>query len=588
MAYQVLARKWRPQRFDDVIGQQAVTRTLRNALASGRIAQAFVFAGQRGSGKTTTARILARALNCVKGPTADPCGVCDACLEIAQGRDIDVLEIDAASHTGIDTIREVVIDNLAFAPVRNRYKVFIIDEVHQLSGSSFNALLKSIEEPPPHVVFMMATTELHKIPDTILSRSQVFEFRTIPTALITLQLKKIMTAEGLQAEDAALALIARAAEGSMRDAQSALDQVIAFAGNTITAEDVSTVLGLVGRDLLFNLVGAVVAEDAPAAFALADRAVASGHDLRLVVRELTRVVRDLMIVSVDPSRAGDGELAEGERERLTELASRFSREDLMRAFDLLANAEQEIRTASHPRYQFEMLLLKWMHTRKLVPLTELLASGGGGNKSQIPNSKPQIPNAKSQIPNPKPQVPSKPVASAVAAKATTPVKTAPASPALDPGSRTPDPGANLKDKFLAEIRSGKATLYNTVVAQAQRIDVTGDRITFVFGPAQSMLRGWLDQQKPWLDAAAERIAGRKIAVTSEMAPAATAPAASANPEASSPARGASRIPDPGSPIPDPGEASEKRRDLKAEAMSSSTVQAMLEVFPAEIRDVEEM
>jgi len=589
MTYQVLARKWRPQRFDDVIGQQAVTRTLRNALASGRIAQAFVFAGQRGSGKTTTARILARALNCVKGPTADPCGVCDACLEIAQGRDIDVLEIDAASHTGIDTIREVVIDNLAFAPVRNRYKVFIIDEVHQLSGSSFNALLKSIEEPPPHVVFMMATTELHKIPDTILSRSQVFEFRTIPTALITLQLKKIMTAEGLQAEDAALALIARAAEGSMRDAQSALDQVIAFAGNTITAEDVSTVLGLVGRDLLFNLVGAVVAEDAPAAFALADRAVASGHDLRLVVRELTRVVRDLMIVSVDPSRAGDGELAEGERERLTELASRFSREDLMRAFDLLANAEQEIRTASHPRYQFEMLLLKWMHTRKLVPLTELLASGGGGNKSQIPN--------------PKSQIPAKAAGPAVTPRPTTTAKAAPSpSPALDPGSRTPDPGsripdpgANLKDKFLAEIRSGKATLYNTVVAQAQRIDVTGDRITFVFGPAQSMLRGWLDQQKPWLDAAAERIAGRKIAVTSEMAPAATAPAASANPEASSPARGASRIPDPGSPIPDPGspipdpgDASEKRRDLKAEAMSSSTVQAMLEVFPAEIRDVEEM
>ena len=203
-----------------------------------------------------------------------------ACLEIAQGRDIDVLEIDAASHTGIDTIREVIIDNLAFAPVRNRYKVFIIDEVHQLSGSSFNALLKSIEEPPPHVVFMMATTELHKIPDTILSRSQVFEFRTIPTALITAQLKKIVMAEGLQAEDAALSLIARAAEGSMRDAQSALDQVIAFAGNTIAAEDVSTVLGLVGRDLLFDLVDAVVAENAPAGFALADRAVASGHDLQ--------------------------------------------------------------------------------------------------------------------------------------------------------------------------------------------------------------------------------------------------------------------------------------------------------------------
>jgi DNA polymerase III subunit gamma/tau len=554
MSYQVLARKWRPQRFDDVIGQQAVTRTLRNAIASGRIAQAFVFAGQRGSGKTTTARILARALNCVKGPTADPCGVCDACLEIAQGRDIDVLEIDAASHTGIDTIREVIIDTLAFAPVRNRYKVFIIDEVHQLSGSSFNALLKSIEEPPRHVVFMMATTELHKIPDTILSRSQVFEFRTIPTALITAQLKKIVAAEGFQAEDAALSLIARAAEGSMRDAQSALDQVIAFAGTTITVEDVSTVLGLVGRDLLFDLVDAIVAEDAPAAFALADRAVASGHDLRLVVRELTRVVRDLMIVSVDPSRAGDGELAEGERERLTQLASRFSREDLMRAFDLLANAEQEIRTASHPRYQFEMLLLKWMHTRKLVPLTDLLAG-------------------KSQIPNPKTQIPSRAAVSvAPAARAAAPVKTAPVS---NPESRIPNPDSgNLKDKLLAEIRSGKATFYNTVVAQAQRIDVNADRIAFVFGPAQSTLRQWFDQQKTWLDAAAERVAGRKIAVTSELTSATTpAGAGVSNPE---------------SRIPNPDETAEKKRDLKAEAMASSTVQAMLEVFPAEIRDVEEM
>src|SRR6185436_18366879 len=218
-----------------------------------------------------------------------------------------------------------------------------------LSTPSFNALLKSIEEPPPHVVFMMATTELHKIPDTILSRSQVYEFRTIPTPLIVAQLRKIVDVEGIQADEASLSLIAR-------------DQVIAFAGNAVTGEDVSTVLGLVGRDLLFDLIDAVVAEDGPAAFSLADRAVEAGHDLRLVLRELARVVRDLMIVSVDPSRAGDGDFVEGERERLIALASRFSREDLMRAFDLLSVAEQDIRTSSHPRYQFEMLLLKWMHT----------------------------------------------------------------------------------------------------------------------------------------------------------------------------------------------------------------------------------
>src|SRR5688572_18904368 len=383
MAYQVLARKWRPQKFDDVVGQAAVTRTLRNAIASSRIAHAFVFAGQRGSGKTTTARILARALNCINGPTVDPCGECDACVEIAQGRDMDVLEIDAASHTGIDNIREVVISGLSISPVRDRYKVFIIDEVHQLSPASFNALLKSIEEPPAHVLFIMATTELHKIPDTILSRSQVFEFRAFPTKVIADHLKRMVKEEGIEVPDAALALIARAAEGSMRDAQSALDQVMAFAGQTITVDDVATVLGLVGRDLLFEVIEAVIAEDGPRAFAATDRAVESGHDLRLIIRELTKVVRDMMMVAVDPARAGEGDLAEGEIERLTALAKQFSREDLMRAFDLLAKAEQDIRTASHPRYHIEMLLLRWMHLRKLVPLIELLEGGGAPTRSPL-------------------------------------------------------------------------------------------------------------------------------------------------------------------------------------------------------------
>src|SRR4051794_17090995 len=269
MAYQVIARKWRPQKFDDVVGQQAVTRTLRNALSSGRLAQAFVFAGPRGVGKTTTARILARALNCVSGPTADPCGVCDACVEIAEGRDMDVLEIDAATHTGIDNVREVIVSGLSIRPVRNRYKVFLIDEVHQLSISSFNALLKSLEEPPPHVIFMMATTELEKIPETVLSRAQVYEFRTISTKAIAEQLRTIVDAEGIGVDDEALQLIARDADGSMRDAQSKLDQVIAFTGNTITTEDIGTVLGLVGRDLLLSTLQAVADEDAVAAFSLA-------------------------------------------------------------------------------------------------------------------------------------------------------------------------------------------------------------------------------------------------------------------------------------------------------------------------------
>src|SRR6478609_2057539 len=322
MAFQVLARKWRPQRFDDVIGQRGVTQTLRNAIAAKRIAQSFVFSGPRGVGKTTTARILARGLNCIQGPTAEPCGDCEACVEIAQSRDMDVIEIDAATNTQVDKVRAVIIEGLGMAPVRDRYKIFIIDEVHRLSGSSFDALLKSIEEPPPHVVFMMATTEIEKVPPTIQSRSQVFELKTIGVKQIADQLRAIAAAEGIQIDDAALMLIARAGDGSMRDAQSAFDQVIAFAGTTIGADDVSNVLGLVRRDLLFDIADAVAQEDGSRAFELAGRAVESGYDLRLVVRELARLTRDVLVVRIDPSRVTDSELAaEGERDRLKDLAS---------------------------------------------------------------------------------------------------------------------------------------------------------------------------------------------------------------------------------------------------------------------------
>src|SRR4029079_4981928 len=309
--------------------------------------------------------------NCENGPARDPCGTCEACVEIAEGRDIDVLEIDAATHTGIDNIREVIISGLGIMPVRNRYKVFIIDEVHQLSAASFNSLLKSIEEPPPHVVFMMATTELDKIPETVLSRSQVYEFRTISTKSIADKLRQIVDQEGIAVGDESLQLIARDAEGSMRDAESKLDQVIAFTGTTITGEDVATVLGLVGRDLLLDAVEAVANDDPRAVFALAGRASEMGYDLRAVCRELARVVRDLLVLSVDPSRIEDPEIAaQAERERLLALVSRFSREDLLRAFDLLTRAEADIRGAAQPRYHLEMALLRWIHLRKLVAIED--------------------------------------------------------------------------------------------------------------------------------------------------------------------------------------------------------------------------
>ena len=567
MSYQVIARKWRPQRFDDVVGQQAVTRTLKIALSSGRLAQAFVFAGPRGVGKTTTARILARALSCVKGPTAEPCGTCDACVEIAEGRDIDVLEIDAATHTQVDNVREVIIAGLAIMPVRNRYKVFIIDEVHQLSSSSFNALLKSIEEPPPHVVFMMATTELHKIPETVLSRSQVYELRTISTRAIAAQLRKIADAEGIEVADASLQLIARDADGSMRDAQSKLDQVIAFTGKKVTVEDASTVLGLVGRDLVLDAVQAVAEEDARSAFVLAARAAELGYDLRRVCAELSRAVRDLLVLSVDPSRADDPEIAaEGEKERLTDLAGRFSREDLLRAFDLLTRTEADIRAAVQPRYHFEMALLRWIYLRKLVPIEELIAgvASGGSARPAAPAGAPRasVPAAAPRPPLLQRPGPERP--------APAPVKTVPsqAMAAQMPGG--PAQGANVKSAFLAEIKRSKAVFYNTVVAQAQAIDFGSERVTFTFSPAQRTLREMFEQNRGWLETLARQLGGPGITLAS----------ASIDP---------SPVPAPlPSTSPVEASASDKKASLREQALADAGVQALLDVFPAEIRDVEEI
>jgi DNA polymerase III subunit gamma/tau len=566
MSYQVIARKWRPQRFDDVIGQQAVTRTLKNALSSRRLAQAFVFAGPRGVGKTTTARILARALNCVKGPTAEPCGVCEACVEIAEGRDIDVLEIDAATHTGVDNVREVIIAGLGIMPVRNRYKVFIIDEVHQLSTPSFNALLKSIEEPPPHVVFMMATTELDKIPETVLSRSQVYEFRTIGTKAIAEQLRKIVDAEGITVGEESLLLIARDADGSMRDGQSKLDQVIAFTGNTIAVEDVSTVLGLVGRDLLLNVLSAVADEDAVAAFSLAGSAVEMGYDLRLVCRELSRVVRDLLVLSVDPSRAHDPEIAaDGERDRLVALAARYSREDLLRAFDVLTRAEAEIRTAAQPRYHLEMALLRWIYLRKLTPIEELIQSAGSGTPA--PRAAPSRPAGTLPAAAPTPRsVSSVQKPSPVGARGSAPSQAPATPPAASAAPSVPagDPAA-LKDALLSEIRKSHPVLYNTVIVQAQRMEMAPDRIVLTFAAAQK-IGPTFDKYRPVIEALATRLAGRKISVASDTAAADS----------------------PGEPAGSRSGEADRKSALKEEALADAGVQALLEVFPAEIRDVEEM
>src|SRR5882724_7401283 len=276
MAYQVIARKWRPQKFEDVTGQEAITRTLQNAIEQQRLHHAYLCSGARGVGKTTTARLFAKALNCIKGPTAEPCNECSSCVEIAAGNAIDVLVIDAASNTGIDTVRDVIISTLAIGPARDKYKVFIIDEVHMLSTASFNALLKTLEEPPGHVIFIMATTELHKVPETILSRCQQFDFRTIPAQKIFNRLKLIAVAEEIAISDTAMNLIVRAGEGSMRDAQSAFDQVISFAGKDIKDAYVTSALGIIGSQTLNGFVQAIADRDVKAVISLVDVLVSRG------------------------------------------------------------------------------------------------------------------------------------------------------------------------------------------------------------------------------------------------------------------------------------------------------------------------
>jgi len=378
MSYQVIARKWRPQTFEEVTGQELITQTLKNAIEHDRLHHAYLFSGARGVGKTTTARLLAKALNCHKteGPTTHPCRIddpnaCVSCIEIAESRSMDVLEIDAASNTGIDNVREVIIEGINVIPARDRYKVFIIDEVHQLSKAAFNALLKTLEEPPPRVVFIMATTELHKVPDTISSRTQQFEFRTIPLAKIYDRLRLIAEAEKIDIVDDALKEIARSGDGSMRDAQSNFDQVISFAGDRIEAKDVASALGLASIDTLTRVLDAIAEKRPSGVLSIVDELSSTGQDYRNFCRDLLGLFRDLLVTRV----GGDASLSETSMLSPAELKERsetFAESDLVRFFHSLAETETQLRDAAQPRFMLEIGLVKLIEMRRLASIESIL------------------------------------------------------------------------------------------------------------------------------------------------------------------------------------------------------------------------
>jgi DNA polymerase-3 subunit gamma/tau len=371
-SYQVIARKWRPQTFADLVGQAHVTETLQNAIRNHRVAHAYIFSGARGVGKTTAARILARALNCVNGPTPEPCGVCDACKEIAAGTSLDVIEIDAASNRGIDQIRELR-EMVRYAPAAARSKVVILDEAHMLTGEASNALLKTLEEPPDRVIFVMATTEPENLVDTIRSRSQHFHFRALTFAEISGRLQEIAQKEDLKVEPGALAVIARMAEGSLRDALSLLEQARAFCGDTIPDKDVRELLGVVPEDALEELVGAIASGSADRALGLVHTFQKEGRNLQHFCREAIRHMRNLLIARVCGADSDLIAATPDQRPALERAAAQFSEEDLTRFFQILLQTDDDLRRKPDPRVHLEMGLLRLINASRLAPLEELLA-----------------------------------------------------------------------------------------------------------------------------------------------------------------------------------------------------------------------
>jgi len=370
MSYTVLARKWRPMVFPDVIAQEHVTKTLENAISMNRVAHAYLFTGPRGVGKTTTARIFAKSLNCEKGPTITPCNVCSSCVEINESRSLDVLEMDGASNRGIDEVRNIR-ENVRYVPTKGKWKIYIIDEVHMLTGEAFNALLKTLEEPPSHVIFIFATTAPHKIPATILSRCQRFDFKRIPTEKVIQQLKKICFKEKIEISEDSLLLIAKKADGSMRDAQSLLDQAISFAGEKIEFEQIKDLLGIIEEDIYFDVADAILRKDIAKAYNLSEKILLKGYDPDEFMVGLIEFFRNLLIVKATNSTKLI-ESTEELKKRYDDVSGAFSEEDILRLLNIASEYEFQLKRSIHPMIKLDVALIKMVKLDSSVNIQDLL------------------------------------------------------------------------------------------------------------------------------------------------------------------------------------------------------------------------
>ena len=530
MSHLALARKYRPRTFDEIVGQQQVVRTLVNALDAGRTAHAYLFAGVRGTGKTTAARILARALNCASGekPTSRPCGECAPCVEMLAGSDLDLHEIDAASHTGVDKVRELI-EGMRYAPVRDRYKVFIVDEVHMLSNAAFNALLKTLEEPPPYVVFILATTELHKIPATILSRCQQFPFRRLDTVEIAERLASVCDSEKVPAERAALDLVAEAGGGSMRDALSILDQAIVFGGGKVDLAEVEPMLGRIDRRAGSRLLEVALGGSAKDVVLAVKEVGDSGSDLRTAYRELVRGARALMLLRAAPDLPDLVFTAE-ERAKADRLVAERSYEELLRLYDHLLREDGFVRRADDPRLAVELVLLRARELPRLRPIEEIVKSLRSGAAA------PGLPAAPAPPPAPAPRASDEPrilPAPSRGALALVPAPEPPPSfadlppdldddepaepprfvaisavPPLPPPPAPPAAPDGSEEKLLERLATEHPRISGGLAA-ARTISFVDDRLEVRFGPAHSAIRAQVEgeQSRRNLERVASEVAG---------------------------------------------------------------------------------